>query len=371
MIAGMADNDPRSAVFAEGLLSGKVALVTGGGTGLGRETAIELARCGARVTIAGRRAQTLAAAAGEILREIGADAGEDAETAKTAAGAGGGSADADETARGACDGDAEDPQTGSGEDGVGAAGLVDWVAADVREPADARRLVETVVERRGRLDILVNNAGGQYFTPAEGIAPKGWRAVWRLNVEGMLNMSKAAVELGLGAAAMPAGESEGAAERALDEAALYGAEAGGVIVNVTLSPHHGMPGMAHSGAARATVEALTREMAERWAEKGIAVTAIAAGHFDTEAMSKYPDTVRAGMARSVPMQRLGEPREHAWLVALLCSPLGRALNGSTITLDGARDNWLGPWPPPGLTGETGEVPTEERKGARAGGRAPA
>ncbi len=124
--------------------------------------------------------------------------------------------------------------------------------------------------------------------------------------------------------------------------------------------------MAHSGAARATVEALTREMAERWADRRIAVTAIAAGHFDTEAMGKYPETVRAGMGRSVPMQRLGEPQEHAWLVALLCSPMGRALNGSTITLDGARDNWFGPWPPMGLTGGTGEVPTEARKGPGEG-----
>jgi citronellol/citronellal dehydrogenase len=317
MIAGMADNDPRSAVFAEGLLSGKVALVTGGGTGLGKATAIELARCGARVVIAGRRAETLEAAVGEILREIGADAGEAAETATA------------EAATGA---------------------RVDWVVADVREPADAKRLVETVIERGGRLDILVNNAGGQYFTPAEGIAPKGWRAVWRLNVEGILNMSEAAVELGLGGAE-PAGAPSASA---LSE--------GGAIVNVTLSPHHGMPGMAHSGAARATVEALTRELAKRWSGRGIVVTAIAAGHFDTEAMGKYPETVRTGMARSVPMQRLGEPREHAWLVALLCSPLGRALNGSTITLDGARDNWFGPWPPPGLTGGTGEVPTEERRG---------
>jgi citronellol/citronellal dehydrogenase len=167
--------------------------------------------------------------------------------------------------------------------------------------------------------------------------------VWRLNVEGMLNMSEAAVEQGMGGV--------GAA----------GAPCEGTIVNVTLSPHHGMPGMAHSGAARATVEALTREMAERWSDLKIAVTAVAAGHFDTEAMGKYPDTVRAGMGRSVPMQRLGEPQEHAWLVALLCSPIGRALNGSTITLDGARDNWFGPWPPPGLTGGTGEVPTEERR----------
>ncbi len=334
MIAVMADNEGRSVVFAEGLLSGRVALVTGGGTGLGKASAIELARCGASVVIAGRRAETLAAAAGEILQALGADA----DGAARRAGAG--------AANGAGGDGAQDPTVVVAERGSGGGRRVEWVAADVREPSDARRLVETAVERCGRLDLLVNNAGGQYFAPAEGIALKGWRAVWRLNVEGMLNMSEAAVELGLGDAG-----SEGAVS------------VGGAIVNVTLSPHHGMPGMAHSGAARATAEALTRELAGRWARRRIAVTAIAAGHFDTEAMGKYPETVRAGMARSVPMQRLGEPPEHAWLVALLCSPLGRALNGSTITLDGARDNWLGPWPPLGLTGGTGEVPTEERRPA--------
>src|SRR5205807_6789734 len=109
------------------------------------------------------------------------------------------------------------------------AGPVDWVGGDVRDPAEAARLVGGVLERHGRLDVLVNNAGGQYFTPAEAIALKGWRAVWRLNVEGTLNMAESAVEL----AFRPA--------------------RGGTIVNVTLSPHHGMPGMAHSGAARASV----------------------------------------------------------------------------------------------------------------------
>ena len=59
----------------------------------------------------------------------------------------------------------------------------------------AARLIETVLERHGRLDVLVNNAGGQFFSPAELIAAKGWRAVWRLNVEGMLNMAEAAYDL--------------------------------------------------------------------------------------------------------------------------------------------------------------------------------
>jgi citronellol/citronellal dehydrogenase len=277
-----------SEIFAPGLLKDQVALVTGGGTGLGKATALELARCGAKVLIAGRRAEVLE----EAVAEIGPAA--------------------------------------------------DWIAGDIRERGEAERIVASTLERAGRLDVLVNNAGGQYFTPAEGIAAKGWRAVWRLNVEGTLNMAEAAFT------------------RAMEPAGS------GTIVNVTLSPHHGMPGMAHSGAARAAVEALTRELADRWAQKGVAVTAVAAGHFDTEALEKYPASLRAGMARTVPLQRLGTVREHAWLVALLASPLGRALNGSTVTLDGARDNWFGPWPPPGLADEAGEVPTEERKGARSG-----
>jgi citronellol/citronellal dehydrogenase len=223
------------------------------------------------------------------------------------------------------------------------AGAVDYVAGDIREREDARRLVRAVLAQRGRLDLLVNNAGGQFFSPAELIAAKGWRAVWRLNVDGMLNMAEAAFELALGRA-----EGEGSG-------------GGGMVVNVTLSPHHGMPGMAHSGAARASVEALTRELAERWQDAGVAVTAVAAGMFETDALSKYPANVRAGAARSVPLQRLGSAAEHAWLVALLASPLGRAFNGSTITLDGARDNWFGPWPPPGLADEAGTVPVEERR----------
>jgi citronellol/citronellal dehydrogenase len=327
MIARMSDT-ARSEVFLPKLLEGKVALVTGGGTGLGKATAIELARCGARVVIAGRRAEVLEGAVAEMRGAIGADDDEVArmdavQRLKTVAGA--------DVAQGA--------EIVAGEDLAAREDRTGWIAGDVREPTEARRLITTVLERRGRLDMLVNNAGGQYFTPAEGIVAKGWRAVWRLNVEGMLNMAQAAAAHGMGA----------------------GRTGEGTIVNVTLSPHHGMPGMAHSGAARATVEALTRELAVRWADRRIAVTAVAAGHFDTEAMGKYPDSVRAGMGRSVPLGRLGHPQEHAWLVALLCSPLGWALNGSTITLDGARDNWFGPWPPPGLTDAGGEVPTEARR----------
>jgi citronellol/citronellal dehydrogenase len=285
----MGDAGERSDVFASGLFDGQVALVTGGGTGLGRASALELARCGARVTIVGRRGEVLETAAGEINASVGVPS------------------------------------------------RADWQAGDVRDPGEARRMVAGVLKRHGRLDVLVNNAGGQFFSPAELIAPKGWRAVWRLNVEGGMNMAEAAFEL------------------AFDQAGA------GTVVNVTLSPHNGMPGMAHSGSARATVEALTRELARRWQRAGVTVTAVAAGHFDTEVLAKYPASVRAGASRTVPLQRLGTVAEHAWLIALLASPLGRTFNGSTITLDGARDNWCGPWPPAGLADESGEVPTEERR----------
>ncbi len=288
--AGSASGIGESAIFAPGLLQGRVALVTGGGTGLGRASAIELARCGAAVAVVGRREEPLR----ETVAEIGAERAQ-------------------------------------------------WAVGDVREREQAHALVAGVLERWGRLDVLVNNAGGQYFTPAEGIVAKGWGAVWRLNVDGMLNMAHEAFEQTRGSA----GEGRGPDLR---------------VINVTLSPHHGMPGMAHSGAARATVEALTRELASRWAPAGVTVCAAAAGHFDTEAMAKYPDVVRAGMARSVPLQRLGGVQEHAWLIALLASPLGAAFSGSTVTLDGARDNWFGPWPPPGLADTGGEVPTEARQG---------
>jgi len=276
----------RSRVFADGMLAGQVALVTGGGTNLGKAAAAELVTCGASVVITGRRADVLEAAADEI--------GEGCFT----------------------------------------------VAGDVRERAQAEAIVRATLERHGRLDLLLNNAGGQYFVPAEGITVKGWRAVQRLNVEGTLSMSCAAYEL------------------AMSEAGA------GMIVNVTVSPHRGMPAMAHTGAARAAVEALTYELASAWAGDRVSVMAVALGRFATESLRKYPAELWRGAAATVPLQRLGEPQEYGWLIALLASPLGHAFSGSVLTLDGALDNWTGRWPPPDLARD-GEVPTEERRSAEA------
>ena len=213
-----------------------------------------------------------------------------------------------------------------------------WVSGDIRETDGARAIVGAALERHGRLDLLLNNAGGQYFVPAEGITAKGWRAVHRLNVVGTTNMSQAAYEL-----------------------AMRPARAG-TIVNVTVSPHHGFPAMAHTGAARAAVESITREQARAWASDGVCVMAIALGRLATESLRKYPAELWKRAALGVPLQRLGEVEEYGWLVALTATELGRALSSSVVTLDGGLDNWPGPWPPEEL-GREGEVPTEERRTA--------
>jgi citronellol/citronellal dehydrogenase len=278
-----------SKLFQPGLLDGQVAIVSGGGSGLGRASALELAALGARVVVCGRRE--------EPLHETVAQAD----------------------------------------------GGVEAQACDIREEDQVEALVTAVLERHGQIDLLVNNAGGQYMTPAEDITPKGFRTVLRLNVEGTWLMSHA-----VATRAMMGGRD--------------GIARGGKIVNVTLSPHHGLPGMAHSSAARAAVENLTRVLSIEWARFGIRLTALAAGHFATDTLrTKYPRQVVEGVAGTVPLGRLGTEEEFAWLVAYVASPAGDYLSGAILTIDGARDNWLGAWPPGGLTDESGKPLAEERK----------
>jgi citronellol/citronellal dehydrogenase len=119
--------------------AGRVALVTGGGTGIGRATALELARSGASVVLAGRREAPLESARAEI-------------------------------------------------EATGAACLA--VPADVREPGEPERVVDAAIARFGHVDVLVNNAGGQFTAPAEEISDKGWRAVHRLSVDAVWSMTR-------------------------------------------------------------------------------------------------------------------------------------------------------------------------------------
>ena len=282
-----ADENSPSRVFKPGLLDGQVCVVSGAGSGLGRETALELTRLGAVVIGCGRREEPLA------------------ETAALAA---------------------ELP------------GAFEREAMDIREEEAVERLFDGVLDRHERLDVLVNNAGGQFLSPAEAITPKGFRTVIELNVQGTWLMTHAAATK----AFIPQG--------------------GGKVLSVTLSPHNGMPGMVHSGAARAAVENMMRTLAVEWARFGIKTCALAAGQFATETLlTKYPQVVVDNLERSIPAGRAGRAEEMAWLVAYLASPAGDFFSGTTITIDGARDNWAGPWPPEAIADEGGKPVAEERR----------
>jgi NAD(P)-dependent dehydrogenase (short-subunit alcohol dehydrogenase family) len=78
-------------------------------------------------------------------------------------------------------------------------------------------------------------------------------------------------------------------------------------------------------------------------------------------LQEYPQAIVDNVARSIPLQRTGRAEEMAWLVAYLASPAGDFYSGTTITLDGARDNWAGPWPSETIAGESSEPPAEERR----------
>jgi citronellol/citronellal dehydrogenase len=216
-------------------------------------------------------------------------------------------------------------------------GRCEPMTCDIREEDEVAALVGGVLERHGRIDVLVNNAGGQFLAPAEDVSPKGFRAVTRLNLEGTWLMTHAVATRAM----IPAG--------------------GGGVVSVTLTPRNGMPGMVHSGAARAGVENMTRTLSVEWARFGVRLNAVAAGYFDTEVLAKYPRVMREAMAGTVPVQRLGRPEEIAWLVTYLAGPAAAFMTGAVLPLDGGRENWLGPWPPPEMLDEEGRPPAEERR----------
>ncbi len=269
-----------------------MCVVSGAGSGLGRATAIEMARLGAAVVGCGRRAEPLQ------------------ETAAIA-------------------------------EGLDAGGSFEHSQLDIREEEAVAGFVDGVLERHSRIDVLVNNAGGQFLSPAEAITPKGFRTVIDLNVQGTWLMTHAAATK----AFIPQG--------------------GGKVVSVTLSPHNGMPGMVHSGAARAAVENMMRTLSIEWSRFAIKTCAVAAGQFDTETLrTKYPRAVVDNVAGTVPLGRLGSEEEMSWLIAFLASPAGDFFSGTVITIDGARDNWFGSWPP-GTYGESGDPPVEERRPTEA------
>lgn len=258
-------------VFTAGLFAGKVVLVTGGGSGIGRCTAHELAALGARVVLVGRKADKLQAVAAEIQ-----------------------------------------------EDG----GAASFHACDIRQEDAVRAMVAAVVAEHGRIDGLVNNAGGQYLTPLEAITAKGWEAVVATNLTGGFLVARECFAQSMN-------------------------RHGGAIVNIVADMWGSMPGMAHSGAARAGMVSFTETAALEWAGRGVRVNAVAPGYIASSGMDKYPPEMGPmlrEMGKTVPLGRFGTESEAAAAIVFLLSPAASFISGSTLRVDGARPQVRMGWP---------------------------
>lgn len=238
-----------------------VALITGGGTGIGRATALALARDGARVVICGRREEPLAETEAEL-----AALGAECLTRVT----------------------------------------------DVREPEQADALVDDALGAFGQIDVLVNNAGGQFTAPAEEITLKGWRAVHRLSVDAVWNLTRTVAVRSM----IPG--------------------AGGVIFFNAFSPRRGLAGFAHAAAARAAVENLAGSLGVEWGRHGIRTIALAIGSVHTEAHEAYGYDLDE-QAAAIPLRRLGTPEDVAAVTAFLASDAAGYVTATTVTIDGGLD----------------------------------
>jgi citronellol/citronellal dehydrogenase len=262
---------PYQSVFAPGLFAGKVVLVTGGGSGIGRCVAHELSALGATLALVGRKPEKLQA----VLDEIAQDGGH-----------------------------------------------ASMHVCDIRQEDAVKATIADIVAQHGRIDGLVNNAGGQFMTPLEAITAKGWEAVVSTNLTGGFLMARECFAQSM-------------------------RKTGGSIVNIVADMWGSMPGMGHSGAARAGMVSLTETAALEWAGNGVRVNAVAPGYIASSGMDNYPEHLAPmlrEMSKTVPLGRFGTEAEAAAAIVFLLSPAAAFISGSTLRVDGARPQVRMGWP---------------------------
>jgi citronellol/citronellal dehydrogenase len=193
------------------------------------------------------------------------------------------------------------------------------LACDIREPEQVLHLHQFIKEHSGKLDILVNNAGGQFPSPAEQISDKGWNAVINTNLNGTWYMTRTMAQ------------------------GFFLPQRQGVVVNIIANIFRGFPGMAHTGAARAAVENLTRTLAVEWASKGVRINAVAPGIIRSSGLEQYPPQLLEGISDKIPMKRLGSVEDVAHAVLFLASDMASYITGDTLYVDGGSRLWGDVW----------------------------
>jgi citronellol/citronellal dehydrogenase len=193
------------------------------------------------------------------------------------------------------------------------------LTADIRDPAQVEALYARVHAAFGRLDLLVNNAGGQFPQAAIDFSDKGWAAVVNNNLTGTWTM--------------------------MQRAARYWRDRrrAGSIVNVVVVTERGMPGVAHTVAARSGVIGLSRTVAVEWAPLKIRVNCVAPGLTATEGLAVYPPEAKKEFPRANPMRRPGTPLEIAQAVIYLGAASGSFITGEVLTVDGGGRLWGELW----------------------------
>lgn len=260
-------------VFHPDLFKGQTFIVTGGGSGIGRCTAHELAALGAKVALVGRKVEKVEAVKAEIV-----------------------------------------------EDG----GVASAHVCDIREEESVKATVKAIIAEHGGLNGVVNNAGGQFPSPLAGINQKGWETVVRTNLTGGFLMAREAYTQAL-------------------------SKTGGAIVNIVADMWGGMPGMGHSGAARAGMVNFTQTAAVEWGTSGVRVNAVAPGWIASSGMDNYPEHMKQwirSLGDNVPIKRMGTESEISSAICFLLSPGASFISGDCLRIDGAASQGGRVWPLP-------------------------
>ncbi|HEY6231259.1 MAG TPA: SDR family oxidoreductase [Pyrinomonadaceae bacterium] len=301
-------------IFVDGILSGRVAFVTGGGTGITGGVARALAEAGANVALVSRSLEHLEPAA-KAINDARVERGSNPLGSSPTVREERGSSPTVREERGSSPTVRE--KRGSSptvREGLGG-GEAFAIASDVRNPEQVDKAIADTIARFGKIDIVVNGAAGNFLSPAEALSPNGFGTVVDIDLKGTFNVCRAAF------------------------AQLK--EHQGQILNISATLHYlGTPMQLHVSAAKAGVDALTRNLAVEWGRYGIRVNGIAPGPIaDTEGMKRLvPEALKEKLKKNIPLGRFGRISDIEKAAVFLCSDAASFINGAILVVDGGQ--WL-------------------------------